>query len=290
MPIKLGLAAAAATLCLWLSVAPALGDSQSLLNTPPEKQYDLVLVHGLANWHHWSDGFLAACLELWGSGNVYAVYTANPDKVWTREIGGKTLVCAGSQDDGAGDGSIEEQSRSMRRSVEVLQANHGLGMRFNVIAHSMGGLVSRHFVYQNPGLVVSLVALGTPHHGSPLAESFQWTGLFVGAEAAMADLKPQAVKSFNQSHPVEGMPLVEGGGMYTVRGHCPGGDCWGWAGELQLGWAVLKVAYDTDSDGLVPMDSAVIQGCQLVADYPDYDHYDLVCEPRVARDAAAFCP
>ncbi len=41
-----------------------------------EKNHDLVLIHGLANKHKWSDSFLELCLKIWGSGHVFIVYSS----------------------------------------------------------------------------------------------------------------------------------------------------------------------------------------------------------------------
>ncbi|MCX7678180.1 MAG: hypothetical protein N2316_03085, partial [Spirochaetes bacterium] len=48
------------------------------------KTYDLVLLHGLTNKHQWSDAFLNQVASIWGSGNVYVIYTNESTRVWTR--------------------------------------------------------------------------------------------------------------------------------------------------------------------------------------------------------------
>ena len=78
--------------------------------------------------------------------------------------------------------------------------------------------------------------------------------------------------------------------MHTVRGDCPGGDCLGWGGELALGWQFLKRVYEVDNDGLVPYDSAVLDGAGHIGDFPEYDHYELVLQPDVALKAAEYLP
>ena len=83
------------------------------------------------------------------------------------------------------------------------------GDRFNVIAHSMGGLDAR-FAIARLGLadrIASLVTIGAPHRGTPLADSpfARATARLVGV-AALADLAPQAVERFNRAVPdVEGV-------------------------------------------------------------------------------------
>jgi triacylglycerol lipase len=69
--------------------------------------------------------------------------------------------------------------------------------RFNVIAHSMGGLDARYAIARL-GLadrIASLVTIGAPHHGTPLAE------LPFFKLDALADLTPAAVARFNQAVP-----------------------------------------------------------------------------------------
>jgi len=74
------------------------------------------------------------------------------------------------------------------------------GPRVNVIAHSMGGLDAR-FAIARLGLgdrVASLVTIGAPHHGTPLA-NLPLPRLL--AIAALADLTPRAAARFNREVP-----------------------------------------------------------------------------------------
>lgn len=257
---------------------------------PQAKQHDLVLLHGLTNKHQWSDPFLDVLLATWGSGRVFAVYTNNPEHGGQRTIRGRTLAVAGDNDFSAGCDSIDQQAALLARAVDILQRDHGLSSPFYIIAHSMGGLVARRYIYLKPGQVGGLVTLGTPHHGSPLADSFQWMGHFLGAVEAIKDLQPARVERFNRGYPVTGAPLAEGGKVMTVRGNCPEGACFGWGGELVLGWSILKSFNHTENDGLVPRGSAVITGAEHIADYPDHDHQDLVTDPKVALEVSRRLP
>jgi triacylglycerol lipase len=91
------------------------------------------------------------------------------------------------------------------RAGTFVQLLRGLpGERFNVIAHSMGGLDAR-FAIARLGLadrVASLVTIGSPHHGTPLAELPLARGIsrFVGV-GALADLGPAALATFNRAVP-----------------------------------------------------------------------------------------
>ncbi|MGE8450066.1 MAG: lipase/acyltransferase domain-containing protein [Pseudomonadales bacterium] len=62
--------------------------------------------------------------------------------------------------------------------VKKLQADHGEDVVINIVAHSMGGLVSRYFLESGsysaancPGFdrIQRLITIGTPHRGAPLA-------------------------------------------------------------------------------------------------------------------------
>ncbi|MEW9033129.1 MAG: alpha/beta fold hydrolase [Planifilum fimeticola] len=265
---------------LFLCVLPGNADAS-------EKRFDLVLVHGLTNIHRWSDGFLRALVNEWGSGNVYVIYTNESMQVNKRAIDGKTVTFIGKNDFTAGDDSVEDQARMMAEKIEVLQRDHGLSPQFNIIAHSMGGLVSRQYVYDHPHTVAGLVTLGTSHHGSPLATDFDWASFFLGAGAAMDNLRPEWVEDFNRRCPVKNAPFYGGGKMYTIRGDSDG-KIWEWGvmGEIYLGWHTLHKKHGTDSDGMVPRESAVIDGAEHIADFPDYHHLDLVTREEVAKKAA----
>ncbi|MGE5417221.1 MAG: lipase family alpha/beta hydrolase [Acidobacteriota bacterium] len=255
------------------------------------KSYDLVLVHGLTNKHHWSDDFLRVCLNNWGSGNVYCVYNNSSNDVWTKIIDGKTVYCIGRNDYSAGDGYVSEQTALMYDKVQILQQSWGLSPQFDIIAHSMGGLVARYYIYQHPNTVAGLVTLGTPHHGSPLSRDYDWISAFIGACHAMDNLRPEWCESFNAQYPISGSPMYNSGKIYTIRGDSDG-MLWeqGSMGELYLGWWHMTTLYWTDSDGLVPRNSALITGATHIGDFWDYDHLALVTKPSVAEKAAQYLP
>lgn len=67
--------------------------------------------------------------------------------------------------------SIEHSARELKRQLAAvgLEANHGKTL--HILAHSMGGLVSRSFIEQGNGneVVSHLIMVGTPNGGSPWA-------------------------------------------------------------------------------------------------------------------------
>ncbi len=261
------------------------------------KTYDLVLLHGLTNKHQWSDAFLNQVASIWGSGNVYVIFTNESTRVWTRTINGRVIYFCGENDFSAGDNYIWTQASLMRQKIVKLQGSYGLSTYFNVIAHSMGGLVTRYYAWQYPYTVAGLVTLGTPHHGSSLAVAadFMFLDWFIGAQEAMEHLKPAWVKNtFNKSlAPIMTTPLQGGQKVWTIVGDADGYDCWGWGGELFAGWPIL-CAWEGDNDGLVSHQSAMLSGvdnhsgdANTLGFFWSYDHYDLVLQSSVAYKAAS---
>jgi pimeloyl-ACP methyl ester carboxylesterase len=88
--------------------------------------------------------------------------------------------------------SIEENARSLKeRLLEIgIQPNHG--KQVDIVAHSMGGLVSRWFIEREGGnlLITRLIMLGTPNNGSPWPqiESLLTTFLAIGLNGLLKTL------------------------------------------------------------------------------------------------------
>ncbi len=80
--------------------------------------------------------------------------------------------------------TIQENAQLLKERLEEvgITANHG--KQLDIVAHSMGGLVSRAFIEQEGGnqIVQHLVMLGTPNAGSPWAKIQDWafTALGIG--------------------------------------------------------------------------------------------------------------
>jgi pimeloyl-ACP methyl ester carboxylesterase len=71
-------------------------------------------------------------------------------------------------------GSVAKRSTDLKREVESILRSTG-AERIHVIAHSMGGLDSRHMLFdsRNDGFyrkVASVTTISTPHRGSPVAD------------------------------------------------------------------------------------------------------------------------
>lgn len=77
--------------------------------------------------------------------------------------------------------TIEENARLFATRLRQVGLGPGHGKRLDVVAHSMGGLVSRHMIETVGGVEVSrLVTLGTPNGGSPWPTAQKWATYAVG--------------------------------------------------------------------------------------------------------------
>jgi triacylglycerol lipase len=79
--------------------------------------------------------------------------------------------------------SIEHHALRLSKQVDEMCAQSG-APRVNIIAHSMGGLVSRWYIQELGGApkVAMLVTLGTPHHGTLSA--------YIGIGANAREMRP----------------------------------------------------------------------------------------------------
>ena len=77
---------------------------------------------------------------------------------------------------------IEENARLLKQRLEQvgLGANHGKNL--HIVAHSMGGLVSRWFIEREGGNAIAqhLIMLGTPNAGSPWSTIEDWAVTMLG--------------------------------------------------------------------------------------------------------------
>jgi len=264
-----------------------------LFSTPGEaqaKSYDLVLVHGLLNMYKWSDAFLDTCLKTYGSGNVYVLYLDGTDSVTTRTVHGRKLYCAGGNNSNAGTDCLADQASYMKTLITKLQEGYGLGSRFSIIAHSMGGLVAREYAVENPGRAADIVCLGTPNQGGHLYvhDYDEWIMALMGAEKAVDDMRYTVNTGiFNEAFPVNAIEFAEGGHLYTIRAKTTARTCGYIAGicELRLGFLKLRALGYPDNDGLVDYDGALIEGGINIKDFVGYSHLDIVRKAEVAARA-----
>lgn len=80
--------------------------------------------------------------------------------------------------------TIQENAKRLKQGLEEVGLGADHGKQLHIVAHSMGGLVSRTFIEQEGGnkIVQHLVMLGTPNGGSPWPQIQDWafTALGIG--------------------------------------------------------------------------------------------------------------
>nr|WP_230087738.1 alpha/beta fold hydrolase [Alicyclobacillus mali (ex Roth et al. 2021)] len=247
------------------------------------KAHPLVLVHGLRNAHRWTESFLRRAVDRWGTDRVYVVHLNRSERLWSVDYPEGRVHLAGDPHHGAGCDTVERQCTYLEQKLALFQEMRGLTKPFDVIAHSMGGLVLRRYVSQHPEDVAAAVTLGTPHLGAPMARDFLWFGYIVGAGRAFGSLTPRRVRELVNRHPWPShIPL------YTVRA-IQRGVSWGVGGELFIG-TLYHALLRRDSDGLVPADLAKCGEGHHLADLPGYNHLRLVSDPAVLDLCASVLP
>ncbi len=116
----------------------------------------VILVHGI-----WSD--YRSMLPLW-----YAIERNLGDRPYLVEYhktsNGDMLQNAVFVEGAVSKALAEQQNQRIK------------GAKVDIVAHSLGGLVSRLYIRDNPGKVRRLITLGTPHHGTAFAD---WYSILV---------------------------------------------------------------------------------------------------------------
>jgi len=68
------------------------------------------------------------------------------------------------------DSSVQRGERLIEQLEDIKAASNGRIKKFNLVAHSQGGMTSRYVMNVRPDLVASVTTMATPHTGSPLAD------------------------------------------------------------------------------------------------------------------------
>lgn len=68
------------------------------------------------------------------------------------------------------DSSVQRGERLIEQLEDIKAASNGRIQKFNLVAHSQGGMTSRYVMNVRPDLVASVTTMATPHTGSPLAD------------------------------------------------------------------------------------------------------------------------
>lgn len=173
-------------------------------------------------------------------------------------------------------GSVQQRGDQL---ASAILSQTGPGDRVHVIAHSMGGLDARHAITNRKDVVqriATLVTIGTPHRGSPVADAvanpadplFAHIPTFLVRQleanlGALHDLTTPVCTQFDDNTPdVAGVRYIEVAGDASQGGH-----------ELflfQLAAVIGKLTGQVN-DGVVTKASALRQGHQHLDDWP-VDH------------------
>lgn len=161
-------------------------------------------------------------------------------------------------------GPVEKRARELGCEVDSVLALTGR-TKVNIIAHSMGGLDARWMIAKlgYAAKVCSLTTIGTPHHGTPVADWLvtnrksargiitwlQRVGLDV---TGLYDLTTEASAARNEE-----LALLEANNAVVYRTWGGQAKFWPMFGFLKPKHLLLKHVYDEPlNDGLVPLRSA----------------------------------
>jgi pimeloyl-ACP methyl ester carboxylesterase len=93
--------------------------------------------------------------------------------------------------------TIEENARHLKQRLQAVGLKPKHGKQLHIVAHSMGGLVSRWFIEREGGnrVVQHLIMLGTPNAGSPWSGVQDWvfTALSIGLNQLSAIVWPTKI-------------------------------------------------------------------------------------------------
>lgn len=158
----------------------------------------LVLVHGLwSNWKAWETW--QNILTTSHSYNWKAFPVGEKPEKGLMNTGGSFLSTDPTN-------SIFENSQQLGKYIKYAQEDRN-AWHVDVVAHSMGGLISRHYIHQfmpapSPDgrpQIAHLIQLGTPNMGSPCADVMNATFEFLGKKVeAVRQLSQDVAAEFNK--------------------------------------------------------------------------------------------
>ena len=108
---------------------------------------------------------------------------------------GKGITCWDASSVLNGTHTVQANSGYLETFLNTKRTGDYANCKIYLFGHSMGGLISRQFANDNPGIVKKIFCAQTPHTGSPLAEI---RGLWPD-NAATYSLLPTACSLFNNS-------------------------------------------------------------------------------------------
>ena len=158
----------------------------------------VVLVHGLwSNWKAWESW--QNILTTTHSYDWKAFPVGEKSEKGIMNTGGAFLSSEKTN-------SIFENSQQLGKYIKYAQEDRN-AWHVDIVAHSMGGLISRHYIHHfmppvqdGRPQVSHLIMLGTPNMGSPCADVMNLAFETAGKDVeAIRQLKPSVVEEFNRT-------------------------------------------------------------------------------------------
>ena len=177
-------------------------------------------------------------------------------------------------------GSIEDRASKLNSSLNSICKNLNQPVKFNFIAHSMGGLDCRYLISRIPNSnkeysVASLTTLSTPHGGSEVADfmvnqfekvrgSFNNKGPLL--PMCYYQLTTYYAKYFNDVTPDDGSVKYFSYGAYFSPK---------WYSSFNLTWSIINYATNGEpNDGMVTVKSS--HWGKYMGTLPNTDHLDII--------------
>jgi pimeloyl-ACP methyl ester carboxylesterase len=188
--------------------------------------------------------------------------------------------------------SVRINGRILKDSVEAAGLSDPI-----IIAHSMGGLVSRAYIASG-GQISKLVTLGTPHLGTPLVEMI---GIFCFVNfPGPQNMLPEG--EYIQSMLVNPVDINNRTKYYAIEGHMtgsyvyisPGNSPWIWGEPFynlvdKVGYHAFTLVGNPDNDGLVNVTSGFFEGGNVnkPLSLQQVDHFNLI-NPAYAPEIMSY--
>lgn len=179
--------------------------------------------------------------------------------------------------------SLETRSQDLKKNIDAVLKKEG-AKKVNIIAHSMGGLDSRHMLFNGRNSnriherIASLTTISTPHEGSPFADwGTDHLPLVIPAARdlgldlkALEDLRTDRCKAFNQSPAVTAFE-EEAGEKILFQSYAGKQKFRGVLAALKLPFYIIEKS-EGENDGLVSVRSAMWHDRYFKGVIPETDH------------------
>lgn len=188
---------------------------------------------------------------------------------------------------------VDVRAGTLKSEIEKFLAELG-AEKVHIVAHSMGGLDARHMLYnsRDEGFhrkVASLTTLGTPHHGSPVADFLvknvgRVVSKFGLPIEGARDLTTQACATFNEK-----ADAWESDCGVRFRTYAGAQSLLHVFTPLKAAWAIIHPV-EGDNDGLVSTQSAKWKDEYFVEPVLEADHLNLLGWWNVSELAHGVMP